>query len=223
MKRIVISSISSKSLRSKNYIDIFPEYYNLAKVTENNLWHNNQKVFDHVISVFEGLETVFRFDNLSKKQSTSLKKYLSEKIGGGTRKKILIVATLLHDIAKIDTYIKKSDGTSSCPGHELISAGRVKNFAERFDLDIKAESNVERIVRYHDFISEILNLMIANQDKEKYFRIFNETVNDVAIELTLLMHADLLGCDLEKGDKKGYDDRITLLEWMLQMLLKEAK
>jgi hypothetical protein len=37
------------------------------------------------------------------------------------------------------------------------------------------------------------------------------------------MHADLLGCDLEKGDKKGYDDRITLLEWTLKTLLKEAK
>lgn len=220
---IDISSITSKLLRDKAFFVLFPEYYELASVTENSLWHNNQNVLDHVIGVYAGLETILEFTDLEVGQKDALKKYLSEVIGNQTRQNILKVATLLHDIAKTDVFVKKPDGTAGCPGHDLIAAARVKNFAERFDLDSKAESNVEQIVRYHGFISEILNLMIANQDKEKYFRIFNETVNDVAVELTLLMHADLLGCDLEKGDKKGYNDRITLLAWMLQMLLNEAK
>lgn len=218
-----MSQVTSKSLRNKAYLSSFPEYYELASVTENSLWHNNQNVLDHVIGVYAGLETILEFNDLEVGQKSVLEKYLSEVVGSQTRQNILKVATLLHDIAKTDVLVKKPDGTAGCPGHDLIAAGRVKNFAERFDLDSKAESNVERIVRYHGFISEILNLMIANQNKEKYLRIFNETVNDVAIELTLLMHADLLGCDLEKGDKKGYDDRIALLEWMLQTLLKEAK
>ncbi len=220
---IDISQVTSKSLRDKAYLSSFPEYYELALVTENSLWHNNQNVLDHVIAVYAGLETVLEFNNLELNQKDALKKYLSEVIGNQTRQNTLKVAALLHDIAKTDVLVKKPDGTAGCPGHDLIAAGRVKNFAERFDLDSKAESYVERVVRYHGFISEILNLMIANQGKEKYFRIFNETVDDVAIELTLLMHADLLGCDLEKGDKKGYDDRITLLEWMLQTLLKEVR
>lgn len=220
---IDISQVTSKSLRDKVYLSSFPEYYKLASVTENSLWHNNQNVLDHVIAVYAGLETVLGFNDLKISQKDVLKKYLSETIGNQTRQSILKVATLLHDIAKTDVLVKKPDGTAGCPGHDLISAGRVKNFAERFDLDIKAESNVERIVRYHGFISEILNLMISNQDKEKYFRIFNETVGDVAIELTLLMHADLLGSDLEKGDKNRYDNRIILLEWMLQTLLKKQK
>lgn len=220
---IDISQVTSKSLRDREYLASFPEYYELASVTENGLWHSNQNVLDHVISVYSGLETVLEFNDLELGQKDVLKKYLSEEVGNQTRQNILKVATLLHDIAKADLLLKKPDGTTGCPGHDLIAAGRVKNFSERFDLNSKAESYVERIVRYHGFISEILNLMIANQDKEKYFRIFNETVNDVGIELTLLMHADLLGCDLEKGDKKGYDDRITLLEWMLQTLLKKVK
>jgi len=223
MKKINTSTITSESLKEKKYLASFPEYYELASVTENSVWHNNQNVLDHVIAVYAGLETVLEFTDLEIDQKDVLKKYLSEVIGNKTRQNILKVATLLHDIAKTDVLVKKPDGTAGCPGHEFIAAGRVKNFAERFDLDSKAESNVERIVRYHGFISEILNLMIANQDKEKYLRIFNEAVNDVTIELTLLMHADLLGCDLEKGDKKGYDDRIALLEWMLQTLLKEMK
>ncbi len=220
---IDISRVTSKLLRDKVYLASFPEYYELASVTENGLWHNNQNVLDHVIGVYAGLETVLEFNDLEIGQKDVLKKYLSKVIGSQTRQNILKVATLLHDIAKTDTLVKWPNGTAWCPGHELIAAGRVKNFAERFDLDNKAELYVERIVRYHYFIVEILDLIIANQDKEKYFRIFNETVNDVAIELILLIHSDLLGCDLEKNDKNGYDNRITLLEWMLQTLLKEAK
>ena len=78
----------------------------------------------------------------------SLGKYLSEVIGNQTRQNILKVATLLHDIAKTDVLVKRPDGTAGCPGHELIAAGRVRNFAKRFSLNSKAELYVERIVRY---------------------------------------------------------------------------
>ncbi|OGJ38879.1 MAG: hypothetical protein A2383_02680 [Candidatus Pacebacteria bacterium RIFOXYB1_FULL_39_46] len=223
MNPIDISAITSEQLRAKAYLASFPEYYELASVIENSLWHNNQNVLDHMIGVFEGLEKILKFENVSNSQKSLIKKYLSEVIGNKTRLEILTVATLLHDIAKIDVFVKRPDGTAGCPGHELIAAGRVKNFAERFDLDDKAESYVERIVRYHGFISEILNLMIASGNREKYLTIFTKTVGDISIELILLMHADLLGCDLEQGDKKGYDDRIDFLGWMLQKQLKEMK
>lgn len=220
---IDISKVTSKSLKDKEYVASFHEYYKLATVTENGLWHNNQNVLDHVIAVYSGLEKILEFNDIDLSKKDLLKKYLSEVIGNQTRQNILKVATLLHDIAKTDVLVKKPDGTAGCPGHDLIAAARVKNYAERFSLDSKAESYVERIVRYHGFISEILNLMIANQDKEKYLRIFIETVNDVAIELTLLMQSDLLGSDLEKNDKSGYDERTSLLEWVLRTLLDEAK
>jgi hypothetical protein len=222
-KKINILGITSKSLEEKKYLDVFPEYYKLAAVTENSLWHNNQNVLDHVIDVFAGLKTVLQFEDLKIDQVSKLKKYLSEIIGRKTRQDILKVATLLHDIAKTDTLVKRPDGTVGCPGHELIAAGRVKKFAERFELDKADEAYVERIVRYHGFISEILNLIIANGNRKKYLTIFKETVDDVAVELTLLMHADLLGCDLKKADKNGFDVRTELLAWILQKLLKEIK
>lgn len=216
---IDIYQVTSKSLQNKIYLNSFPEYYELASVTENSLWHRNQNVLDHVIAVFAGLETVLTFSDVDDKLSKLANSFLSRPIGNKTRLGILKVATLLHDIAKTDVLVKQPNGTAGCPGHDLIAAARVKNFAERFDLDTEAESYAERIVRYHGFISEILNLILANRNKEKYFRIFKETVGDVAIELTLLMQADLLGSDLEKGDKNGYDERINLLSWVLEQLL----
>lgn len=223
MNPIRISSVTSEKLKARAYIDSFPEYYELASVTENSLWHNHQNVLDHVIGVFAGLETLLQFGDLADTQKKVLNNYLQEVVGNQNRQNILKVATLLHDIAKTDVLVTKPDGTAGCPGHELIAAARVKNFAHRFDLDSRAESNVERIVRYHGFISEILNVMIANQDKEKYYRILIETVGDIAIELILLMHADLLGSDLISGNRKGYDDRIELLAWMLQTQITEIE
>lgn len=217
---IDIAQITSKLLRDKAYSVSFPEYYELAKVTENSLWHSNQNVLDHVIGVYAGLERVLEFKDLRNNQKDVLKKYLLKIVGGQTRQNILKVATLLHDIAKTDVLVIRPDGTAGCPGHELIAAGRVKNFAERFDLDNGAQLYVERIVRYHGFISDILTLVAANNNREKYLKIFQETVGDIAIELILLMHADLLGCDLEKTDKKAYDNRIDTLSWMLDKLIE---
>jgi len=48
-------------------------------------------------------------------------------------------------------------------------------------------------------------------------------VGDVGIELVLLMKADLLGSDLEKGDKKGYDNRMVILSFMLDNLIKSER
>lgn len=219
MQKINISGITSQSLKENQYQDSFPELYELSTVTENNLWHNNQSTLDHVIGVFAGIEKVLKFDKLDSNNKRFLEKYLSVIIGRKSRKEILLVACLLHDIAKIDTLIKRPDGTTYCPGHELVAAERVGRFSLRFDLNKKDEEYLKRIVRYHGFISEIIELINAKGNREKYLKIFQETVGDIAIEVTLLLHADFLGSDLEKGDKKAYDDRIDVLSWILTKLV----
>lgn len=218
LNKINISTITSKSLREREYINVFPEYYNLEKTIENNLWHNNQNVLDHVISVFAELENILKFKNLNSAKKSILKKYLSDKIEKRSRKEILIIATLLHDIAKTDTLVKLPDGTAYCPGHDLLGAKKVSLFSDRFDLGKKDEKYVKRIIKYHYYISEILNSIINEGNKENHLKIFKDTVGDIAIELVLLMQADLLGSDLSKNDKKGFDDRVTLLEQVLNIM-----
>lgn len=216
INRINISNISSKSLKERKYADVFPEYYELKKIVENNLWHNNQNVLDHVTRVFEELESILKFDSLSSDQKNFLQKYLSVTVGKRTRNEILIVATLLHDIAKTDTFIKQADGTAYCPGHDLLGSEKVKLFSDRFDLGKNDEEKVKRIIKYHYYTSEIINSMIIKGNEEKYLKEFINTVGDIAIELILLMQADLFGSDLEKNDKKSFDDSVRLLEWMLK-------
>jgi len=45
----------------------------------------------------------------------------------------------------------------------------------------------------------------------------------VALELVLLMRADLFGSDLEKGDESGYQDRVNILDWMFDKLITEQR
>jgi hypothetical protein len=223
MNKIIISSIDSKSLRDNKYLDIFPEYYELSNITENNLWHDNQNVLDHVIGVFEELENILKFDKLKKNKSILLNKYLSSEVGGKTREDILKIAALLHDIAKKDTLVKKPDGTTSCPGHELMAASQVYTYSNIFGLNKVSSNYVERIVRYHGLISDFLTLIIVNKKRSNYLRMYKETVGDVDIELVLLMNADLLGCDLKQKDNKAFTDRLHILSWMLSELVKNRK
>lgn len=178
---IDIQAVTSKALREKKYLDVFPEYYDLEKVTENSLWHDNQNVLDHVIGVFEGLETVLRFEKITQNQASLLNEYLSKRLVDVSRKEALVVATLLHDIAKTETLVKSVDGTTRCPGHELIAASRIGRFTDRFGLNKLDAEYVERIVRYHGLVSDFLSLIVANENQDKYLKMFQETVGDARI------------------------------------------
>lgn len=216
---ISISQVTSQKLRAKEYLDQFPEYYQLETIEENSMWHDHQNVLDHVIGVYEGLEKVLTLDSLPAEQKSFVTQYLAQQISNHNRLDLLKVATLLHDIAKVDTLVIDQNGTARCPGHELIAAGRVKKFADRFNLDTEDEKYVERMVRYHGLISEFLNLILANNQREKYLKMYQETVGDIAIELVLLMKADLMGSDLQKDDPQGHQNRMEILDWMLEQFI----
>jgi len=219
--QINLQTLTTDMLREKKYLSVLPEYYSLESVVENNPWHDHQNVLDHVIKVYAAIEQLLKFEERADSQKTFLHSYFSRTIGNHSKKEILCGAALLHDIAKIDTLVTTIDGSSYCPGHELIGAGRVHKFSERLMLDAIATGYVERIVRYHGFISEIVNYILLYGNKQKYFELFSETVGDVALELVLHMQADIHGCDLERLDKTGFDQRIEILDWMLDQLISK--
>ncbi|MBP7774454.1 HD domain-containing protein [Candidatus Woesebacteria bacterium] len=219
--QINLLTLTAASLKEKRYLAELPEYYALESVVENNPWHDHQNVLDHVIKVYAAIEQLLKFEERADSQKTFLHSYFSRTIGNHSKKEILCGAALLHDIAKIDTLVTTVDGNSYCPGHELIGASRVHKFSERLGLDAVSTGYVEKIVRYHGFISEILNYILTYGNKQKYFELFSETVGNVALELVLHLQADIHGCDLERLDKTGFDQRIEILDWMLDQLISK--
>jgi hypothetical protein len=214
-KIIDISAITSKKLSEGEYEKVLPEYYLLKSVRENSIWHDNQAVFDHVVAVFAHLEQILKLDFLNKNSAQKIQRYLAKTVGKKTRRDLLIVSALLHDIAKTDTVITDKSGKADAPGHEMIGGILVRNFSSRFGLDKKDECYVEKIVHYHGFISDISTLIIAKGNFAKYFGLLKQTVGDIYIELALLKYADNLGSDLAKFDPKGAQKRLAILKKFL--------
>ncbi|MFC1711216.1 HD domain-containing protein [Patescibacteria group bacterium] len=215
--KINILSITSKDLIKGVYKKNLPEYYELEEIVENNPWHLNQNVLKHSIAVFKGLEKVFKLDFAKKSTKTKLKKYLQEKIGKHTRKELLIIATLFHDIAKTKTFTKDSAGNTKCIAHEIVGSLMVSNFSNRFDLDKVGEKYVEKMVLFHGFTNDILSLIIEKSDELTYFNYFKKAADDVCKELLLLMYADILGSDVKKAMPQVYKERLELITKLLNM------
>lgn len=209
--KINVFSITAKDLQKGKYKKLLPEYYELNSVIENSPWHLNQSVFNHMVAVFKGLEKVLGFSFIKGEIKKEVLKHLQTKVKKHSRKELLIIATLLHDIAKKETIIEEQSGIKRCPAHEIIGSNMVKKFSSRFDLSNNETKIVEKIVHYHGFTNDILTLALSKNRISRYCSIFREIVGDIYIELFLLMYADILGSDLEKSNKQEFDKRLELI------------
>ena len=212
---ILIDKVSSEKIKIGEYKEVLPELSALENVYENNAWHKNQSVLDHTVKVYESLETILNTNILFKNCNSQISAYLSENIGNITRKNILKIAAILHDIGKKDTLVETSPHFTSCPGHEQVGANMVKDFELRFALERKAADYVRRIVEFHGIILNFVNLIEMNNSRDMYFKIFQDVVGDIEIELIILKYADILGSDLTDNIKNNIQQKKVILSWML--------
>lgn len=214
--KIDISSLTVKKIRTGQFKKGLPEIYALEKVVENSAWHDKQNVFEHTMAVLEQLESLLKMKVFKPSKKKILQKQLKERVGNYTKKDLLIVSTLLHDIAKPVTAVTDKMGIVRCPGHEFFGSDMVKSFSIRFGLDKKDEDLVKKIVYSHGLIVEVLNQIMDKGDKEYYLNSFKNVVGDIYYELLLLFYSDLLGSDLKRLNPKEYKIRQKLTFDFLQ-------
>ena len=202
MNKVKTSEFIIDRIKNKEFKDVIPELYELEGVIENNLWHTNDSVFDHIISVVTELEDVIERAN------ENIKNYLGEKIDNYTKKEILFLGSIFHDIAKKETFIKEGDATK-CTGHEEKGGEKVKDIIKRFDLSEREQGLVIQIVKNHGVIHEILNN--PDEDIEKQVDDFKEEHPDIFLETALLAMADLLGSQLKNNSPKEFEFRKEFL------------
>ena len=202
MNKVKTSEFIIDRIKNKEFKDVIPELYELEGVIENNLWHTNDSVFDHIISVVTELEDVIERAN------ENIKDYLGEKIDNYTKKEILFLGSIFHDIAKKETFIKEGDATK-CTGHEEKGGEKVKDIIKRFDLSEREQGLVIQTVKNHGVIHEILNN--PDEDIEKQVDDFKEEHPDIFLETALLAMADLLGSQLKNNSPKEFEFRKEFL------------
>ena len=164
MEKVNISVLNKRNIKSGKLTDLIPEFYELKELVESNYWHNKETVFDHTLSVLDNLEKIIR--NLKKETKQKLNKIIEK----NSRKNLLRVAALLHDIGKKETMVD-SNGFMDFPGHEQKGAEKAKKILKRFNISRKESKIVTDIIKNHSLAHEIITPKNPNFQKEyKNFR-----------------------------------------------------
>lgn len=198
---IKISAINIEKLRGNQFQDELPEFYELKNYIENNDWHNNDSVFNHTLSVLKELK------KLLETTSNKINSYLNQKIDNHTKKDLLFLGALFHDIGKSDSFVKFNESTS-CPKHEELGSEKVRQILNRFDLSNQEKDIVIRIVKYHGEIHTILDSEPKNDKLEEQYQKFKTKHYDIFMELILLGMADTLGSQLKDNNPEEFNFRI---------------
>lgn len=182
-----------------------PEIYELKETVENNPWHNDDIVFDHVMAVMDSLESI----RLGSKASF----YLNQHIDEHTRKEILFLAALYHDIAKKETIVKEEDSTS-CLQHELAGSKKVLPLLDKFGLSDNEKGAVSKIIKYHGELHKILDP--KNDNIFQLLEIFKKNLHDIFLELVLLGMADTMASHLRQNNLQEFGFRMNFYRKILE-------
>jgi mannose/fructose/N-acetylgalactosamine-specific phosphotransferase system component IIB len=185
-----ITSLPLNEIQEK--ISGLPEIEAMKNAIENNPWHDHQSVYEHTMLVVENLE-----------------KY--------SNNKLLIVATLLHDVAKPETLgVDLKTGYTTSVNHEKIGSRKIKNIGKRIGLTEKEIQYLEKIIAYHGETHEMVNNIIRNESDDPYAEEFFRTYGDLSRDLFLLALADTIGGTLGASDPEGLRKRKEVLERLMR-------
>ncbi|MBI4993691.1 HD domain-containing protein [Candidatus Wolfebacteria bacterium] len=210
--KLKISTITIKKLKNNKFINALPELYELKNVIENNLWHNNDSVFDHTIAVLEKLEMLF------KKTNDNINSYLNQIVNKNTKKQLLFLGTVLHDIAKKETIINKNSITT-CPRHEQKGAVKAQKILRRFNLSQKEIHYITNLIKHHGLIHCLLD-DVNNQNFQAQFNNFmKKFFKNIYPELMLLGLADTAVNYLKITNPKEFQLRIKFYQRELNKIV----
>ncbi|MBT6068347.1 HD domain-containing protein [Candidatus Peregrinibacteria bacterium] len=195
---IKISDISIEKLRNGEFQDELPEFFELESCIEDNRWHSDESVFTHTLKVLEELGILLGTVN------DRVSSYLGQTVEIYSRKDLLFLGALFHDIAKAET-LTEEEGVTSCPEHEEMGSKKVRRILDRFDLSEEEKTIVTNIVRYHGEIHGILSP--ENDEIENQLTEFRSRHQEIFTELILLGMSDTFGSQLEDNHPEDYNFR----------------
>jgi len=207
---IKVSAITIEKLKNNKLRNELPSIYELKEVIENNGWHNHESVFHHTIEVLKYL------DKMLANQSQKVKSALLNRIDKNTRKQILILACIFHDLGKKETLIK-NQGQTACPNHERISAQKFMRLSNKIELSNRERNRVSKIIRLHSKHHIILGDAINSQNPKLIERFLNRKnkFEGMDLEVVLLSTADTGVSYLKKTSPKEYRFRMNYYKRIL--------
>lgn len=202
---INITNISIEKIKSEEFQNELPEFYELKNIFENNPWHH-ETTFEHTLLVLEEYEKIIKSNKIL---------CLDVKVDNNSKKDLLRLAILLHDISKKDTLIINDDRTTSFPKHEYKGSLEAKNILQRFDLTENEIIFIVSIIKNHGKPHEILR---NRETCEQQLNDLKIKITDIYNETMLLAMTDTMGSKLKQNNEENYNLRINKYKNILKLI-----
>lgn len=197
---INLLQLTPDSLRSGEFKIIFPDFYSLQDVIENNAWHNNQSVFDHSLHALQALDNYF--EDSSEHRITF------------PRYEFLRIAVLFHDIGKLKALYQQGSKTMS-PSHGPVGGWMIAPILKGLGFRDVDTAYVVSLITDHILVCDLLELSV-NLNDPSFIEMLKVHRPETWRDLLLIAYADVLSCNTDDETiKNEIKARVRLIEMSL--------
>lgn len=142
-----------------------PLFLKLKNVIENNPWHDNESVYDHLLKTYKIASEKIKGDFISDEHAKKLfVEFVNEDFDKVKRKDLILITALTHDIGKILYYKEENveqplrhenqDKSTRMPGHEYWGSTIIPELLKNTGLMPSNIEKIAKVVRLHDTFSD---------------------------------------------------------------------
>jgi poly(A) polymerase len=140
--------------------------------------------------------------------------------GGSTRRSLLKLAALLHDVAKPQTKALAEDGRTRFLGHPKDGAAVATRILERLRFSGKEVKLVEIVIKYHMRPGQMTQEELPT--RRAIYRYFRDC-GEAGIDILYLSLADHLAARGPKLNLSGWQEHARLVEYVLTQHAEQEK
>ncbi len=196
---------------------------NCEKQIENSKWHVSQPLSDHLLKTKQEVKKIIN--------SLGIKylDYLDQIVDQNSKKDLLILVGLLHDIGKdvkgirsemdeIYDPLKKGIKLkkTSYIGHEKAGGIAVISILEEIGFSKKEVEYVSQFIANHDYVHQAADAIFNGANRSESIQICKKQVDSLYPELLLQSLADMRSGTLDLVDKTEFSFKEILLLELIQ-------
>lgn len=196
-------------------------------------------LFEHTLAIVEYLDMVFACFVVDQDQNTAVSwweavirdevgvyseevwTFLEDEITRGRSKRgLMMLGALLHDIGKPKTVETGQDGQLHYYGHEIVGAAMAWEAAKRIQLSNAESEWISKIVRYHMALLPWLHAD-GPPSRRSLYRFYKQT-GDTGVGIALLSLADKLATYGENLSPEKWQKNVTTTKRLLSTWFDDA-
>ena len=207
---MTLELLTLQNFKIGKFFESFPWFGKLKEIIENDSHHAHDSVFNHTVNVALSIESLVCENQI-------YSDYFSRKLHGNSRRRLLEISAIFHDVGKSETGSFEGSRTSF-KGHEEVSFNITQGILKHIDMSEIERSYICNIIRYHGRLFQFLRE--GNQSIQKDFHDIEEAL-DCFPDLYLFALADINGSQLKDKNPSKYNFMIEHLRSRLtEQILK---